>query len=76
MKDKLNDTNPQTKRTLIEAFIYKIYINENDINIMLYLDSFINKNCDNIGGGEGNRTPVQKPSHMKLLQLILSNKFN
>jgi len=25
------------------------------------------------GGGEGNRTPVQKPSHMKLLQLILSN---
>ena len=28
------------------------------------------------GGGEGSRTPVQKPSHMKLLQLILSNEFN
>lgn len=28
------------------------------------------------GGDEGNRTPVQKPPHMKLLQLILSNEFN
>ena len=55
MKHKLNNSDPQTKRTLIEAFIYKIYINENDINIMLYLDSFINKNCDNIGGGEASR---------------------
>lgn len=27
------------------------------------------------GGGEGNRTPVQKPSHIKHLQFILSNRF-
>lgn len=59
MKDKLNDTDPQTKRTLIEAFIYKISINEDDVDIVLYLDNLIDKNCDKIGGGEGNRTPVQ-----------------
>ena len=28
------------------------------------------------GGGGGNRTRVQKPSHMKRLQLILWNGFN
>lgn len=59
MKGKLNDTDSQTKRTLIEAFIYRISINEDDVDIMLYLDNLIDKNCDNIGGGEGNRTPVQ-----------------
>ena len=59
MKGKLNDTDSQTKRTLIEAFIYRISINEDDVDIMLYLDNLIDKNCDNIGGGEGNRTHVQ-----------------
>ena len=59
MKNKLNETDPQIKRTLIEAFIYRISINEDDVDIILYLDNLIDKNCDNIGGGEGNRTPVQ-----------------
>ena len=59
MKNKLNESDKKIKRTLIEAFVYKISINEDDVDIMLYLDNLINKNCDNIGGGEGNRTPVQ-----------------
>nr|DAG85443.1 MAG TPA: integrase [Caudoviricetes sp.] len=59
MKGKLNDTDSQTKRTLIEAFIYRISINEDDVDIMLYLDNLIDKNCDNIGGGEENRIVSQ-----------------
>lgn len=31
--------------------------------------------ASSFGGGEGNRTPVQKPSHIKHLQFILSNRF-
>ncbi len=29
----------------------------------------------NFGGGGGNRTPVQKPSHIRCLQFILLNQF-
>lgn len=44
---------------LIDVFIYKIIVNNNDdVEIIMYID---NKNCDMYGGGEGNRTPVQKP---------------
>ena len=69
MKNKLNESDKKIKRTLIEAFVYKISINEDDVDIMLYLDNLINKNCDNIGGGEGNRTPVQAQSLQSVYSL-------
>jgi len=36
----------------------------------LYVFSGYAPGVMSLGGGEGNRTPVQKPSHMELLQLI------
>ena len=40
----------KTKRTLIEAFVYKVLINQDDVDIQLYLDNLIDKNWANIGG--------------------------
>lgn len=61
-----------------------IFKNKTFLNVL-----FISKNVDFIGvfsmtsfltlqfgGGEGNRTPVQKPPHMQRLQFILWNEFN
>ncbi|WP_296882657.1 hypothetical protein, partial [Thomasclavelia sp.] len=59
MKSKLDSSDQKIKRTLIEAFVYKVLINQDDVDIQLYLDNLIDKTCDNIGGDEGNRTPVQ-----------------
>lgn len=74
MKNKLNETDPQIKRTLIEAFIYRISINEDDVDIILYLDNLIDKNCDNIGGGEGieplSKHNPSKASTVYLIELI------
>ena len=76
MKNKLNESDKKIKRTLIEAFVYKISINEDDVDIMLYLDNLINKNCDNIGGGEPGQNLEQfmyeykiKRQYIKLLSI-------
>lgn len=56
MKSKLDSSDQKIKRTLIEAFVYKVLINQDDVDIQLYLDNLIDKTCDNIGGDEPNRT--------------------
>ena len=59
----------QNKRMLIEAFVYKILIYDDHIVIKLRCDQAFKK-CSNIGGAEGNRTPVQKQFLQSVYSLV------
>lgn len=58
MRNSLNENKNKNKRMLVEAFIYKILIYDNQVVVKLRCDNAFKK-CSKVGGGEGNRTPVQ-----------------
>jgi len=82
----------ENKKRLIETFISKAFLFDDGKLVITFnyrknghlatheelLDVLKSSKVRQIsfGGDEGNRTPVQKSSHMKLLQLILWNRFN
>lgn len=87
-----NESNLENKKRLVETFISKAFLFDDGKLVITFnyrknghlatheevLENLHSSKVRQIsfGGGGGNRTRVQKPSHMKLLQLILSNEFN
>ncbi len=82
----------ENKKRLVETFVSKAFLFDDGKLVITFnyrknghlatheevLENLQNSRVRQItfGGGGGNRTRVQKSSHIELLQLILSNKFN
>ncbi len=86
------ESNLENKKRLVETFISKAFLFDDGKLVITFnyrknghlatheevLENLHSSKVRQIffGGGGGNRTRVQKPSHMKRLQFILWNKFN
>lgn len=60
LRDTYLKNDEETKKQMVNFFIYNITIYPNSVKITMTCDKLVNISIH--GGGEGNRTPVQKPS--------------
>ena len=71
---RAKDNDPKINKILIDAFVKKVTVHKDHIDIILYKipEAFVPPASDKNGGDEGSRTPVQIVSTFKRLQFSLN----